>query len=185
MDLCESYRWKFIIRYKEGCAKSIEEEYRAIPEKEREGSVEYVNGVVYKARNINVLMEKEIKKKCGKEITKEFKWITNFGITKGNAEKLARAGRLRWKIENQGFNRQKHWQGHMEHACSWNAQAQKNHYLMQQIADFMRQLYEYFYLKKNEIKKAQKNIPSDILKSFGELTKSEDIFKELNKTVLS
>ena len=49
----------------------------------------------------------------------------------------------------------------------------------------MRQLYEYFYLKKNEIKKAQKNIPSDILKSFGELEKSEDIFHELKKTVLS
>ena len=24
----------------------------------------------------------------------------------------------RWKIENQGFNRQKHWQGNIEHACS-------------------------------------------------------------------
>ena len=56
---------------------------------------------------------------------------------------------------------------------------------VEQIADFMRQLYEYFYLKKNEIKKAQKNIPSDILKSFGELEKSEDIFHELKKTVLS
>ena len=185
MDLCESYRWKFIIRYKEGCAKSIEEEYCAIPEKEHSGEIEYVNGMVYRARMLNVLSQKERKIKDKEEKTTEFKWITNIEITKRNAEKVARAGRLRWKIENQGFNRQKHWQGHLEHACSWNAQAQKNHYLMQQIADFMRQLYEYFYLKKNEIKKAQKNIPSDILKSFGELEKSEDIFKELDKTVLS
>lgn len=185
MDLCESYHWKFIIRYKEGCAKSIEEEYCAIPEKERAGSVEYVNEMVYKSRTVNVLEQKETKIKSGKEVTTEFKWITNIKLTKGNGEKIAKAGRLRWKIENQGFNRQKHWQGHLEHACSWNAQAQKNHYLMQQIADFMRQLYEYFYLKKNEIKKAQKNIPSDILKSFGELEKSEDIFTELNKTVLN
>lgn len=185
MDLCESYHWKFIIRYKEGCAKSIEEEYSAIPEKEHSGAIEYVNGMVYRARMLNVLMQKERKIEDKKEIRTEFKWITNFEITKGNAEKLAKAGRLRWKIENQGFNRQKHWQGHLEHACSWNAQAQKNHYLMQQIADFMRQLYEYFYLKKNEIKKAQKNIPSDLLKSFGELTKSEDISPELNKTVLN
>ena len=185
MDLCESYHWKFIIRYKEGCAKSIEEEYIAVPEKERAGSVNYVNEMVYRARTINVLEQKETKIKSGKEITTEFKWITNFEVKKGNAQKLARAGRLRWKIENQGFNRQKRWQGHLEHACSWNAQAQKNHYLMQQIADFMRQLYEYFYLKKNEIKKAQKNIPSDILKSFAELEKSEDIFPELDKTVLN
>lgn len=141
--------------------------------------------MVYKSRTVNVLEQKETKIKSGKEVTTEFKWITNIKLTKGNGEKIAKAGRLRWKIENQGFNRQKHWQGHLEHACSWNAQAQKNHYLMQQIADFMRQLYEYFYLKKNEIKKAQKNIPSDILKSFGELEKSEDIFTELNKTVLN
>lgn len=185
MDLCESYHWRYIIRYKEGCAKSIEEEYCAIPEKEHSGTIEYVKGMVYRARTINVLMEKETKIKKEKEITTEFKWITNFEITKKNAEKLARAGRLRWKIENQGFNRQKHWQGHLEHACSWNAQAQKNHYLMQQIADFMRQLYEYFYLKKNEIKKTQKNIPSDLLKSFGELITSEDISPELKKTVLN
>ena len=56
---------------------------------------------------------------------------------------------------------------------------------MQQIADFMRQLYEYYYLKKNGIEKVQKNIPSDILKSFGELTVSESISQELQVAVLN
>lgn len=86
----------------------------------------------------------------------EFAWITNITITKSNAKKIVKAGRNRWKIENHGFNRQKHWQGNIEHACSWNEQAQMNHYLMEQIADFIKQLYEYYYLKKNEIKKLQK-----------------------------
>lgn len=187
MELCESYSWKFIIRYKEGSAKSIEEEYRAIDEKEYSGNTEYINGIIYKSRTVNVLLQKEIQKEEEKEETetKEFKWITNFEIKKRNAVKIAVAGRLRWKIENQGFNRQKHWQGNLEHACSWNAQAQKNHYLMQQIADFMRQLYEYYYLKKNGIEKVQKNIPSDILKSFGELTVSESISRELQVAVLN
>ena len=36
--------------------------------------------------------------------------------------------------------------------------AGRNRCLMEQIADFIKQLYEYFYLKKNEIKKLQKNI---------------------------
>ena len=85
----------------------------------------------------------------------EYAWITSLKITKGNAKKIVRAGRNRWKIENQGFNRQKHWQGNIEHACSFQEQAQKNHYLMERIADFIKQLYEYFYLKKNEIKKLQ------------------------------
>lgn len=47
---------------------------------------------------------------------------------------------------------------------------------MEQIADFIKQLYEYFYLKKNEIKKLQKNIFSELLSSFAQqLTETEDI----------
>lgn len=121
-----------------------------------------------------------------KEQTTEFAWITDITITKNNARKIVNAGRNRWKIENQGFNRQKHWQGNLEHACSWNEQAQKSHYLMEQIADFIKQLYEYFYLTKNEIKKLQKNISPELLASFGrQLTKPEDIKVELHSAVLN
>ena len=121
-----------------------------------------------------------------KEQTTEFAWITDITITKNNARKIVNAGRNRWKIENQGFNRQKHWQGNIEHACSWNEQAQKSHYLMEQIAYFIKQLYEYFYLTKNEIKKLQKNISPELLASFGrQLTKPEDIKVELHSAVLN
>ena len=89
--------------------------------------------------------------KKGKPVTTEFAWITDIEITDKNAEKLARAGRNRWKIENH----QKRWQGDIEHACSFHKRAQKNHSLMEQIFDFMKQLYEYFFLKKNEIQKTQ------------------------------
>ena len=34
----------------------------------------------------------------------------------------------------------------------------KKHYLMDQIADFIKQLYEYFHLKRNEIKSRKKYI---------------------------
>ena len=108
----------------------------------------------------------------------DFQWLTNIKITKKNAEKIAETGRKRWKIENEGFNRQKNWQGDITHACIWNDVAQKNHYPMTQIADLMKQLYEQFYLKKNEIKKKQKNISSDLLESFGQHQTREDIFKE-------
>ena len=59
-------------------------------------------------------------------------------------------------------------------------------YLIEQIADFMKQLYEYFYLEKNEIKKLQKNISPELLASFGrQLTETEDINTELHKAVLN
>ena len=115
-----------------------------------------INGIIYKDGTVNVLKYTETKVKKGKGITTTFEWITSIEITEKNAVKLAGAGRKRWKIENQGFNRQKRWQGNIEHAYSHNANAQKCHYLMEQIADFIKQLYEYFFLNKNEIKKKQK-----------------------------
>ena len=175
LKICRENKWNYIIRYKEGCASSIEKEYQAIPEKQKSGKAEYINGVIFKDFDVNVLKYTETKIKQGKSVTTEFAWITDIEITDKNAEKLAMAGRSRWKIENQGFNRQKRWQGDVEHACSYQERAQKNHYLMEQISDFIKQLYEYFYLKKNEIKKTQKNISSDLLASFGWHLTEEDI----------
>jgi len=116
--------------------------------------------------------EKTVK---GKTVRTEFQWLTGIRITEKNAKKIAGAGRKRWKIENEGFNRQKNWQGDITHACSWDATAMKNHYLMIQIADMVKQLYEWFFLKKNEIKKKQKNISSELLESFGQQLTREDI----------
>ena len=186
IQTCTDYGWDYIIRYKEGSAPSIAEEYRALPEKEKTGSgIEYQNRITFQNTDVNLIYYKEKKiRPDGKEKITEFAWITNIAITKSNAKKIVRAGRNRWKIENQGFNRQKHWQGNIEHACSWNEQAQKNHYLMEQLADFIKQLYEYFYLEKNKIKKLQKNISPELLASFGrQLTKPEDIKAELHRAV--
>ena len=188
MQICKDNGWDYIIRYKEGCASSIAQEYQALPEKEKIGSeIEYQNQIIFQNTDVNLIYytEKKVQADGEEKITK-FAWITSITISKSNAKKIVKAGRNRWKIENQGFNRQKHWQGNIEHACSWNEQAQKNHYLMEQIGDFIKQLYEYYYLKKNEIKKLQKNISPELLSSFGQqLTKTEDIKVELHRAVLN
>ena len=172
MDLCREYRWEFLIRYKDGSIPSIAEEYKRIPEKGEAGKAEFVNDIDYEGEMVHVLRYWEERE--GKRT--EFQWLSSIRITKGNAERLAETGRKRWKIENEGFNRQKNWQGSITHVCSWDEQAQKNHYLMAQISDFMKQLYEYYYLKKNGIEKKQKNISSDLLASFGRQLTKEDIF---------
>ena len=172
---CKSCGWDYLFRYKEGCAPTIEECYETTPEKNTVGKVEYINGIIFRDEDVNVLKYIERKEKKGVEVLTEFAWITSIEITNRNAEKLVKSGRNRWKIENQGFNRQKRWQGDIEHACSFQEKAQKNHYLMEQIADFIKQLYEYFFLEKNEIKKTQKNISSELLASFGRQLTREDI----------
>ena len=187
LQICKEYHWDYIIRYKEGCASSIAKEYRALPEKETVGTdMEYQNKIMFNDFDVNLLYYRERRIVKGEETATEFAWITSIEITKGNAKKIVNAGRNRWKIENQGFNRQKHWQGNIEHACSFHERAQKNHYLMEQIADFMKQLYEHFFLEKNGIKKLQKNISPELLASFGrQLTETEDINSELHRAVLT
>ena len=173
----KSCGWDYLFRYKEGCAPTIEECYQTTPERNTIGKAEYINGIIFRDEDVNVLKYSEKKIRKGIEVITEFAWITSIEITHKNAEKLVIAGRKRWKIENQGFNRQKHWQGDIEHACSFHEKAQKNHYLMEQISDFMKQLYEFFFLQRNEIKKTQKNISSDLLASFGRQLTREDIYR--------
>ena len=175
MEICRGNGWDYIIRYKTGSIPSITEEYENIPEKGRSGHAEYVNDIDYNGNPVNMLRYWEERIKKGETEKKEYQWLTNIRINKRNAEKTAGAGRKRWKIENEGFNRQKNWQGDITHACSWDRNAMKNHYLMIQIADMVKQLYEWFFLKKKGIKKSQKNISSELLASFERQPTTEDI----------
>ena len=95
MKLCKSNQWDYIIRYKEGCAPTVEEEYGNIPEKKKVGNAEYVNGIIYKDFEVNVLKYRETKVKKGEKVTTDFCWITSIEITDKNADKLVRAGRYR------------------------------------------------------------------------------------------
>lgn len=175
MDICHENHWEYIIRYKTGSIPSITEEYEKIPEKEKSGHAEYVNEIDYNGKPVNMLRFWEEKIIKGEIVRTEFQWLTSIKITHKNAEKIAGTGRKRWKIENEGFNRQKNWQGDITHACSWDTNAMKNHYLMTQIADMVKQLYEWFVLKEKGIEKRQKNISSELLASFGRQLTREDI----------
>lgn len=175
MDICQDNGWEYIIRYKTGSIPSIAEEYGNIPEKGQAGHAEYVNDIDYNGKKVNMLRYWEEKIEKGETVRTEFQWLTSIRLCEKNAEKVVRAGRKRWKIENEGFNRQKNWQGDITHACSWDPTAMKNHYLMVQISDMVKQLYEWFFLKKEGIRKRQKDISSDLLKSFGLQPTGEDI----------
>ena len=178
MKICADYGWDYLLRFKDGRIPSIAEEYEAIPEKIKAGNAEFVNGIDYGENKVNVLRYEERKKKKGGTVTTTFQWITSLHITEKNVEQMASTGRLRWKIENEGFNRQKNWGNDITHACSFDGNALKNHYLIYQIADFIRQLYEHFLLDKKGIKRTIKNISSALLASFGRQLTGEDISKK-------
>lgn len=85
-------------------------------------------------------------------------WVINIWITEGNAEKIVRGRRFWWMIEKKGGSRQKHWQGNIGHAGSWNEKAQINNYLLEQVAEFMKQLYKHYFLQKKLDKETLKYI---------------------------
>ncbi len=49
------------------------------------------------------------------DIIKQFSWVTDLPITRGNARELVRGGRARWKIENETYNTLKNQGYHFEH----------------------------------------------------------------------
>jgi hypothetical protein len=80
----------------------------------------------------------------GERKTTRFKWVTNLKVKSNNIRILTnQGGRLRWKIENEGFNVQKNGGYALEHAYSRNPTAAKVFYYMLQIAHILAQLIEH------------------------------------------
>lgn len=69
-----------------------------------------------------------------------YSWLTSFYVKEQNVQEIAQAGRMRWKIENEGFNQQK--TGYeMEHFCDCNdLNVMICLYLILQIAHMFMQL---------------------------------------------
>ena len=133
------------------------------------GTAIYCNGIGKMAGKTEIMnvyeytCKKIIKKQ---EKTVHFQWITDIELTRRNLEEMVRAGRGRWKIENEGFNNQKNGIYHIQHLNSRNSNAMKNHYLLTQIADILMQLYLAWNPIIKEIKQSIKNTSSRLLESF-------------------
>lgn len=163
-EICDKNHWKFLLRFKEGRIKSLAKEFRELKqiESEKEENCEWVRDITYKQRTVN-LIDTEIEKDDKKTY---FVFVTNIAITHRNAYEIVFAGRSRWKIENQGFNNQKTKKYKIEHANSLNYNAMKNHYLITQIVDILRQLYENGADRIKDLNKSIKEISSRLLESF-------------------
>lgn len=69
-----------------------------------------------------------------------FAWLTSFKVIEQNVLEIARAGRMRWKVENEGFNEQKNGYA-LEHFCNCNDfNVMLCLYLILQIAHMFMQL---------------------------------------------
>jgi hypothetical protein len=72
-----------------------------------------------------------------------FAWITDLPVRAATVEEIAwKGGRYRWKIENEGFNRQKNSGLNLEHVYSVDPEKWKAYYYLLQIAFIVIQLLE-------------------------------------------
>lgn len=160
MDILKRYNWKYITTFKRGSMPERYEEFLKLknlcPENEIEIANDklsqkygWVNDIDHKGNFFDVLELEE----SGIDKQTRFVWLTNFKIGKNNITKIARGGRLRWKIENEGFNVQKNRGFNLEHPYSQNEIAMKNFYLLLQIAYIISQLMEKGSLLKDKIEK--------------------------------
>jgi hypothetical protein len=162
-SICEKYGWKYLIVLQENDLPFVQEQFNGLLDTFPENHVrfrpsdqykttqdfDWVNDIEYvdsenNAHIIAVIRCLETKPDSkGTLKTTRFKWITNFSVKLINVIELSnQGGRLRWKIENEGFNVQRNGGYALEHAYTRNAVSAKVFYLLLQLAHTLAQLIE-------------------------------------------
>lgn len=162
-SLCESHRWKYMVVLQDADIPYINTEFAVLSELEPSQYVRFETGVQFEIKQdlrwvndiayvdseniehtVSVIQCLETKPAAGgQDKTTSFKWVTNFRVTADNVVSLAnQGGRLRWKIENEGFNVQKNGGYALEHRYSEDPVASKIFYLLLQIAHLLAQLIQ-------------------------------------------
>ena len=148
-ELCQANGWAFILTFQDGNLASVWEEVQALlprcldqhrRERRRQGQAliehdfRWVTDLDYRGHRLQWLECREtVQPPQGGEPTHHrFVHLTNLEVSAASVAVVSRTGRLRWKIENEGFNIQKHHGYALQHKyarVSWqgakNVNAQK------------------------------------------------------------
>lgn len=167
MDIAKEYKWKYITVFKQGSMPEKYDEFLRLKGLCPDNTVEvscgeiiqkysWVNGISHKGNSFDALELFEIipDKKT------RFVFMTNIYVRKNNIVKIAKGGRLRWKIENEGFNIQKNRGFNLEHPYSQDEISMKNLYILLQIAYMISQLMEKGSLLADKIQKVFGSVTS-------------------------
>jgi len=179
-ELCRQYQWQFIFTFKDTVLKSVwkkinhsikDSQIKALDhqndhwgylqtpvKKAKQGylyeSICYINDIKYKSHLLH-WVEYQIGVQ-GEEPQERFTHISSIRLTETNAYQISQRGRLRWKIENEGFNTQKNQGYGLQHKYSRkHLGAMQNYYQLLQIAHLINQLTEKLQKVKQAIMEAK------------------------------
>lgn len=176
---CRESGWAFVITFKEGSAPAVWNEFQALAEMSPENRLtRHAKGVRQDFRWVNDLEfggEKVSAIECTETAADgtvtRYAWITSMYVDRDNVVSIANdGGRLRWKIENEGFNEQKNAGYNLEHAYSTDERAAKNYYFLLQIAHMIETLILKGSLLLNKVGRSAKEIAGGV-RRFAEFLK--------------
>lgn len=160
-EAARRYGWRFIFTFKEGKVPTLFSEFEKLKARCPENTARreddeivrqfsWVNDLGYAGHRLSVMECVEVRKKIG-EATR-FVWVTGMEVGHSNYRSIARGGRLRWTIENHGFNTQKNGGYGLEHVFCSDSCGAKNFYLLLQIAHMINHLMEKDSLLRTRLK---------------------------------
>lgn len=156
-DICDTQGWRFICTFKEGNLLSLQAKIEAclsqgsentlcensqISDNKIERVYRWINGLDYSGFEITwVECIESITDSNNETETTRYVYLLSEKIDSSTVVNYVQAGRLRQKIENEGFNTQKNGGYKMEHKYSRvSLQATKNYYQCLQIGHMINQL---------------------------------------------
>jgi hypothetical protein len=169
-ETCRSNQWEYICTFKMGNLPSLRKEIDELKpcniqnleeDTEWKGDTKvtreytWITQLSYRDIPLNWVRCVEIKSdhEDNKRSKKVFEYVISYPVTAKTIRKIIAAGRLRQKIENEGFNTQKNLGYGLEHKYSRvSLQASKNYYQCLQIAHMINQLLELSTAMKEKIK---------------------------------
>ncbi len=159
---CEANHWAWIVTFKEGNLSSVWDEVsqlgpltsnnqRTYCRQDANHSIEqhytWVNHINYCGHLIHWIECTQTIQTLSKPSDPKkvrFVHLTHLEIDYTNAPSISQTGRLRWKIENEGFNTQKNHGYALQHPYSRvNWHASKNYYHCLQMAHLINQLLSF------------------------------------------
>lgn len=156
--LAEKFKWSYVVTFKEGRTPALWREFQALLTACPENTLQrtWADGPVQTFRWVKQLIHEDSEGRfwklnaleCTETTTADgprqyFAWLTMLPVGQKTVEEIARkGGRYRWKVENEGFNRQKNSGLNLEHVYSIDPEKWKSYYLLLQIGFVLVQLLE-------------------------------------------
>jgi len=157
--LCKKLNFRYIFTFKDDSIPNLHKEFNIryideilihslnfhIMDKNFRYHFEYFfsNDIHYREHDVNMFqcIEYKMNKNTQESTKKKFLYVTDLKVTIQNIQELTCAGRMRWKIENEGFNTQKNLGYNLKHKFNRkNLTAMQNYYQCLQIAHIIEQL---------------------------------------------